>query len=165
MSCKWCPMGQCSMCWEPGASALLWSSPTSSWFHWEGFSTVHSPTHPPGLPLLLLPKWLILHSAIWRGQGVGVGMFRTDRARSGAGSPDTSEDLHNIKLQSQNTLTGQMRDCERKGKKAFPEFLTRNPVFSVCTLYSWTCMVEKVTNSDCMVPKSVLLLFIFCSCL
>lgn len=78
-------------------------------------------------------------------------------------APDTSEELHNIKLRLQNTITGQIRGCGRKGGKLFPDFLMRNPTFSVCTLYSWIGMV-KVTNADCMAPKSVSLLFIFCSC-
>lgn len=79
---------------------------------------------------------------------MGAGRFRTETARSGAGPPDTSEDLHNIKLQIQNTMTSQMKDNGRKRKNYFPDFLTRNPTFSVYTLYSCTCI--EVTNSDCI---------------
>lgn len=137
MSSKWCPMEQCSMCWEPGASALLWSSPTSSWLHWDVFSIVHSLTHPLTQTPIPSPAQ-VTAIAFLPLVGPGCGCWKVQDWQCKA--PDTYEDLHNIKLQLQNTLTGQMQDCGRNGKKAFPCVFNKKPhVFSLHVIQLDAC--------------------------
>lgn len=66
------------------------------------------------------------------GPGCGCRKVQDQQCKVWGRAQDTSEDLHNIKLQLQNTLTGQMQDCGRNGKKAFSCVFNKKPhVFSL----------------------------------
>lgn len=148
--CKYRLMGQCSMCWGPGASGLLRCRPASSPPQGNRYWATHSPApHSPTGPFLSCPCDCCCPSPSGS-LGVGAEKVRVESARSWGGDLATCEDLHDIPQIIQNSTTCQKSGCGRKEQKSSPPPV----VFS-------TCMAEKATDSQCVAPTPVLLQFPF----
>lgn len=104
------------------------------------------------------------------GQGVGGGRVKVRVPGHQVGCLGTWEDFHDIKQQIQNTMYRSKEKLwkEKAGGTFSLLFGWETPRFQFArgaSLYNWNCVVEKITNLDCIASKPVLLSFLRCSCL